>query len=108
MNRRRFLSLGGGMAAVAAGLEPRRSDGAPPRSATKPAPEGGVRMHVGTQRSGTTAEMLQYVKRHGVDHICGYPPDPGERGYWTVDDVEKTRELCEKHGVTLSMVALPF
>ncbi|MPZ18331.1 MAG: TIM barrel protein [Luteitalea sp.] len=65
-------------------------------------------MHVGTQRSGTTAEMLQYFKRHGVDHICGYPPDPGERGYWTVEDVEQTRELCEKHGITLSMVALPF
>lgn len=108
MNRRRFLSLGGGVAAVASGLGPQRSDGAPVQSTTKPAPERRVQMHVGTQRSGTTAEMLQYFKRHGVDHICGYPPDPGERGYWTVEDVEKTRELCEKHGVTLSMVALPF
>ncbi|MPY89965.1 MAG: TIM barrel protein [Luteitalea sp.] len=65
-------------------------------------------MHVGTQQRGTTSAMLQYFKRHGVDHICGYPPDPGERGYWTVEDVAKTREMCEKHGITLSMVALPF
>jgi mannonate dehydratase len=52
--------------------------------------------------------MLAYFKRHGVDHICGYPPDPGARGRWTVEELQKTRDLCERHGVTLSMVALPF
>ena len=30
-------------------------------------------------------ERLQYFKRHGVNHICGYPPHPGERGYWSFD-----------------------
>jgi len=67
-----------------------------------------VKMHVGTQRGPTSPEMLQYFKRHGLDHICGYPPDPGERGYWTVDDLQQTRELCERHGISLDMVALPF
>jgi mannonate dehydratase len=52
--------------------------------------------------------MLQYLKRHGVNHICGYPPDPGAEGFWTSDDLKQTRELCEKHGITLEMVALPF
>jgi mannonate dehydratase len=52
--------------------------------------------------------MLQYIKRHGVDHICGYPPHPGKRGYWTVEDLEKKRELCEQHGLALDIVALPF
>jgi mannonate dehydratase len=52
--------------------------------------------------------MLQYFKRHGVNHICGYPPRPGERGHWTVEELERTRELCEEHGVVLEMVALPF
>jgi mannonate dehydratase len=65
-------------------------------------------MHVGTQRGPTNPETLDYFKRHGVDHVCGYPPDPGERGYWTVEELEQTRELCEKHGIELSMVALPF
>jgi len=34
--------------------------------------------------------MLQFFKRHGVEHICGYPPDPGVRGHWTVEDLERT------------------
>ena len=52
--------------------------------------------------------MLDYFRRSGVEHICGFPPNPGERGHWSVEDLEKTRELCEKHGVKLDMVALPF
>jgi len=65
-------------------------------------------MYVGTQLGPTTPQMLKYFKRHGVDHICGYPPSPGARGWWTVEDLERTRDLCEKHGITLDMVALPF
>lgn len=67
-----------------------------------------VRMHVGTQQSPTTDHMLQYFKRHGVNNICGYPPDPGQRGHWTVEDLEKTKMLCEKHGINLDLVQLPF
>jgi mannonate dehydratase len=66
------------------------------------------KMHIGTQQGPTTPQMLQFFKRHGVDHICGYPPEPGERGYWTVHDLEQTRELCEQHQISLDMVALPF
>src|SRR5262245_10774917 len=66
-------------------------------------------MYVGCQRAPTTAQMLSFFKRHGVDHVCGYPviADP-ERGHWTEAELAKTRELCEAHGVTLDMVALPF
>ena len=67
-----------------------------------------MRMHVGTQRGPTDSHLLQYFKRHGVNNCCGYPPDPGERGYWLREDVEKTRDLCEQHGVALDLVALPF
>jgi len=77
-----------------------------PRPATRPAPA--ARMHLGTQQGPTTPQMLQYFKRHGVEAICGYPPDPGNRGYWTVEDLEKTRDLCQKHAIRLEMVALPL
>lgn len=52
--------------------------------------------------------MLDYFKRHGVVNICGYPPDPGPAGYWSVDDLKVTKNLCQRHGVSLDMVALPF
>ena len=104
MKRRDFVTLTTAAAALSscgmvAGQEQRGQD----RPARKP-----LRMVVGTQRGPTTPEMLEFFKRHGVDHICGYPPNPGERGYWTVEDLERTRDLCERHGITLDMVALPF
>ena len=30
-------------------------------------------MRVGCQNGPTTPKMLDYFKRHGVEHICGYP-----------------------------------
>ena len=108
MRRRSFVSLMGtgplllrGEAARAAGMAPKGAE-APSRSG-KP-----VKMHLGTQQGPTTARMFQYLKRHGVNHICGGPPDPGAKGAWTADDLRRTRDLCEQHGVSLDMVALPF
>jgi mannonate dehydratase len=67
-----------------------------------------VKMHLGCQRGPTSPEMLDYFKRHGVEAICGYPQVPPDRAYWTRDDLQRTRDLCEKHGVALEMVALPL
>ncbi len=116
MDRRRFLTTTGALAAaLAARAGSARADSARAGDARAEGAQAGdaparrrVVMHLGTQRGPTNAERLQYFKRHGVDHICGYPPDPGERGHWTVEDLVRTRELCEKHGVALDMVALPF
>jgi mannonate dehydratase len=106
MKRRQFLSLAGATTALAGGIGVSALDG--PASADETPRRKPVKMYVGTQRGPTTPRMLEYFKRHGVDHICGYPPDPGKRGHWTVEDLKKTRDLCEKHGITLDMVALPF
>ena len=59
-------------------------------------------MYVGTQRFPTTPDMLDYFRRHGVEHIAGYCPDRGER--WNVESLERTRAMCEQHGVTLDFV----
>ncbi len=110
MDRRKFLSVSGtaaGAAALAGCGETAPKGGedqAAVKKEMKPMP-----MHVGTQRGPTNPEMLQYFKRHGVSHICGYPPrPPDDRGYWLDEEVVQTREMCEKHGVTLEVVALPF
>lgn len=109
MNRREFLSASGIAAATAlVASRESRTRAAAPKTPSGRRTGRAVRMHVGTQRGPTTPEMLDYFKRHGVDHVCGYPPDPGQRGYWTVEDLEQTRDLCERHGIQLDMVALPL
>ncbi len=103
MKRRHFLGratfAGSSLTAIGTGAQTAKADSAP----SKP-----LRMHVGCQQGPTTPQMLAYFKRHGVDHICGYPPDPGPQGHWSVDDLKRTKDLCERHGVSLDMVALPF
>ena len=96
MDRRQFIATFGAGIAMADLSE-----------ATQP-PARSSQMHVGTQQGPTNAEMLDYFKRHGVEAVCGYPVVAPDRGYWVREDLERTRELCEKHGVALEMVALPF
>ena len=110
MDRRKFLSVGGTAAGAAAlaGCGETASSGGESEGAAKPEMKP-MRMHVGTQRGPTNPEMLQYFKRHGINHIVGYPPrPPADRGYWLDEEVVQTREMCEKHGIELEVVALPF
>ena len=103
MNRREFVTLAG---AVGAGvLGPSRS-----------AAEGGLRaqatarpatMVVGCQRPPTDARQLQHFKRHGVDHICGFPPGPDDPASWSVESLSKLRDLCASHGISLDMIQFP-
>ena len=97
MKRRNFITAGAA-ASLAAGTSASDPRGVlRAAAASKP-----VRMYVGTQRYPTTPEMLDYFQRHGVDHIAGYSPD--RDAPWTVDSLQRTREMCEKHGVTLDIV----
>lgn len=108
MDRRRFISVSGSAAGAAAltGCGPSASNGGDAGAKTEMKP---MRMHVGTQRGPTNPEMLQYFKRHGLNHIVGYPPrPPADRGYWLNEEVAQTREMCEKYGIELEVVALPF
>jgi len=107
VKRRDFLKAAG-IGAAAAGCAPLESEMPAADAGRADGAAAPVRMHLGCQRSPTTPAMLQFFKRHGVEHICGYPPDPGRRGHWTVEDLERTRDVCEQHGVRLDMVALPF
>jgi mannonate dehydratase len=104
MKRRNFLGrvTAAVSAAWSAGALAVQTEAAPAASGGK------LRMHVGCQNGPTTPQKLDYFKRHGVDHICGYPPDPGPAGHWSIDDLRRTKDLCQKHGVSLDMVALPF
>jgi len=62
----------------------------------------------GCQSGPTTPQRLQFFKRHSVEHICGYPEGAREQRRYTVEELLRLRELCEKHGVSLDMVPAPF
>ena len=107
MKRRQFLSLAAGVTgvtgtALVAGCSRARPDARDVDSGTE-RKKAAVHMYLGCQRGPTTAEMLQFFKRHGVDHICGYPvrADP-QRGYWTEAELAAHRESCARRTASSS------
>lgn len=90
------------------------ADAATATDARKGRPGREPRMVVGTQRRARTVETLTEFKRHGVERVCGYPPNPprdegtGDRGYWLEEEVAQTKEFIESQGLEMDMVALPF
>jgi mannonate dehydratase len=99
MKRREFVSVAG--IGGAATLASRWRTGAVPGSPSQ------ASMVVGCQRAPTDARRLEHFKRHGVDHICGYPSEGDGPAAWTTESLRRLRELCESHGVTLAMVEFP-
>jgi mannonate dehydratase len=100
MKRRDFVSL--------AGLAGARSLLGPPTLIARQAPpQKSTSMVVGCQRAPTDARRLQHFKRHGVDHICGYPANGDDPSAWTVESLSAMRDLCASHGVSLDMMEFP-
>jgi mannonate dehydratase len=99
VNRRQFVSSSGAAAAaVSSAFLPRNAAAAPRR----------VLMKLGCQSSPTNEAHLRYFARYGVRNICGYPEIAEGRLYATVDELSRMRELAEKNGVAIDMVAPPF
>jgi len=74
------------------------------------AASGPVQFVLGCQSGPTSDERLLFFKRHGVDHVCGHPDraDWESAGHFTVESLEKLKERCEKHDISLDMVPAPF
>lgn len=97
MKRREFVALSAAAPALTS------SEAAAQSAAPKK-----ILLKLGCQSSPTDDKRLQYFKRHSVNHICGYPAESKERGHATYEELVQLRERCEKHGVTLEMVAPSF
>ena len=65
-------------------------------------------MKLGCQSGPTSDQRLQFFKRHSVNNICGYPENSGPRKMPALDDLVRLRERCQKHGVSLDLIAPPF
>ena len=100
MRRRDFVSLAG-LAGVGSLLRPAVADASIAPPASPPT------MVVGCQRAPTDPQRLDYFKRHGVEHICGFPPDGDNSASWSVESLSALRDQCEAHGVALDMIEFP-
>jgi mannonate dehydratase len=99
MNRRQLLTTGA--AAAAAGAFP-------PQGLLQAAPHQKALMKLGCQSGPTNDQKLQFFKRHSVNNICGYPEDEGKKGHFSAEDLSRLRERCDKHQVSLDMIAPSF
>src|SRR5205085_11926614 len=100
MNRRQLLSMtAAGAASQVISTEHNQATAATPKRAL---------MKLGCQSAPTNDQHLQFFKRHSVNGICGYPEDAGNKGYFTVEELSKTKDLCDKHKISLDCVAPPF
>jgi len=59
-------------------------------------------------QSGSSDRHLRFFKRHGVNAICGNPPDPANGRIWSPDELSSFKERVEKHGLRLEMIEPPF
>src|SRR4051812_26910341 len=100
MNRRQLITST--VAAAASQLLP---PGQKPAQAATPKK---ALMKLGCQSAPTSDQRLDFFVRHGVMNICGDPVDSKKQGVYSVEDLSLVKERCEKHGVTLEMVAPPF
>jgi mannonate dehydratase len=106
MRRRQFVSLTGlaGLGALATGAAPAMARKQPATDPISPA----RRPVLGCQRAPTDLRRLQHFKRHGVDHICGYPDHETDPASWTVESLTRLRDRCAEQGVSLDMVQFPM
>jgi mannonate dehydratase len=95
MNRREFVkSSGGGALAFAA---------APPQK-----PQARAFMKLGCQSEPADETHIKYFARYGVRNICASMVTPPDRLYPTVDELTELRDLGNKYGVSIDMIAPPF
>ena len=101
MNRRQLLTSTA--AAAASQLIP-----AGQQQAAKAATPQRALMKLGCQSAPTNDQHLDFFRRHGVLNISGYVEDSKKQGTYSVEDLSQVKERCDKHGITLEMIAPPF
>ena len=100
MNRRQLLSATAAVAAAQASLSgPQPLQAAP----LKKSP-----MKLGCQSGPTSDQRLQFFARHGVQGICGYPEDSEKKGFFSVDDLSRIKERCDKNKIDLDCIEPGF
>jgi mannonate dehydratase len=95
MNRRNFVS---GSVAALAGTSAQGAKETSPRA----------RMKLGCQSAPSNETHFQYFARYGIHNVCGYPEIGGGRLYATVEELNRLRDLGDKHQISIDCLAPPF
>ena len=104
MNRRQFVAAAATPALAAAAQNTASLPKNHPGLDYKP---GKAVMVLGCQSGPMTDDRMNYFKRHGVDHITGYPETmPG--GGWDLESMKRMVELGNKHKVSVDMIQFPL
>ncbi|HUQ92349.1 MAG TPA: mannonate dehydratase [Bryobacteraceae bacterium] len=67
-----------------------------------------IRFTLGCQSGPTTEKRLQFFKRHSVNNICGYANSANKNGPHSLEDLQRLKDLCAKHQVSVDVLAPPF
>jgi len=67
-----------------------------------------VRMKLGCQSAPSNEVHFSYLERYGVRNVCGYPEIADGRLYATVDELQRLRDLGDRHGISIDCLAPPF
>jgi len=98
VNRREFVTSSAALAALAGG-----SAAVVEGASTKRA-----LMKLGCQSAPSNEKHFQYFARYGVRNVCGYPEITDGRLYATVEELNRLREMGDRHKISIDCIAPPF
>src|SRR5690606_21555175 len=109
-DRRSFFTKSGiGVLAVAATAGATSACAAAP--AARQIPSHPIRMKLGCQSGPSTDEHFAYFARYGVNNVCAARMGAREANLdpvISVQELSQLKEMAEKHGLSLDMIAAPF
>jgi mannonate dehydratase len=106
MDRRKFFALTGiGGAAALAGSQALTSSATAQTATASGQP---ILMKLGCQSGPSTDDHFAYFARYGVKNICAARIGDSEDPVITVEELSQLKEMAERHGLSLDMVAAPF
>ena len=109
LDRRKFVSLSGGVAgvtAVSGGLAGATLDAA--LAAAAPSTKKPMLVKLGCQTGPSTDEHFGFLARYGISNIVANPASQANKAYASVEELKSLRALAKRHGLSVDMTSCNF